>query len=552
MDGAHSNPGLFSYHSIRRVKCDEAKPSCRRCVQTGRKCDGYAAAAVAGSSSAAHAALGKQKHPAALPLSIASYSIPFRMPGSQRDRQLIHYFCVRAGGEMSGYLGAETGSFWSRTVLHDYHAEPVVRQALVALSSLHLGYCVDDIGDGTVQSPGKTHNEEALRQYGKALGALQRRLGAAGSGDGVQRLERTAMVCCVLFYCFESALGDSAGAIRHLDNGLRVLTSKREGGRGRGMAGRGIELEDGEDSIAEVLARLDLQATMFDDARPPALELVSAEERDAGIAELRDGDGSAKEDDVKHSFLTAAAAQSALSRLQNWLLRFLGENVGLKECSLDHIPPSVLEERAKLARDYVRWRTMLDGLIEGRGLVPGGEDRGVKMLGVHHRLMQLLLESSLPADAAVFGAETNMEARALLDTIEDVIRSGSDKDVGAAARRSFSSETGVVAPLFILTIKCADEAVTTRAAGLLAACRRREGLYDAGVMAEVLRKLGAVRDVKMQALELCGDGLLGEVGEGEGLGGDTRRQVVSLEVWGEDMIESRGGGFDAIGDASVV
>ncbi|KAL2807765.1 hypothetical protein BJX63DRAFT_60948 [Aspergillus granulosus] len=27
---------------IRRVKCDEGKPSCSRCVSTGRKCDGYA------------------------------------------------------------------------------------------------------------------------------------------------------------------------------------------------------------------------------------------------------------------------------------------------------------------------------------------------------------------------------------------------------------------------------------------------------------------------------------------------------------------------------
>src|SRR5436190_22051754 len=27
---------------IRRVKCDEAKPWCMRCMGTGRKCDGYA------------------------------------------------------------------------------------------------------------------------------------------------------------------------------------------------------------------------------------------------------------------------------------------------------------------------------------------------------------------------------------------------------------------------------------------------------------------------------------------------------------------------------
>lgn len=29
-------------YRIRKVKCDEAKPTCKRCAHTGRKCDGYA------------------------------------------------------------------------------------------------------------------------------------------------------------------------------------------------------------------------------------------------------------------------------------------------------------------------------------------------------------------------------------------------------------------------------------------------------------------------------------------------------------------------------
>jgi hypothetical protein len=29
-------------YRIRKVKCDEVKPSCNRCTHTGRKCDGYA------------------------------------------------------------------------------------------------------------------------------------------------------------------------------------------------------------------------------------------------------------------------------------------------------------------------------------------------------------------------------------------------------------------------------------------------------------------------------------------------------------------------------
>jgi len=36
--GGDADESIFR---IRRVKCDEAKPSCQRCTSTGRKCDGY-------------------------------------------------------------------------------------------------------------------------------------------------------------------------------------------------------------------------------------------------------------------------------------------------------------------------------------------------------------------------------------------------------------------------------------------------------------------------------------------------------------------------------
>lgn len=509
---------------------------------------------------------------AILPLNIASYSIPFRVPGSQRDRQLLHYFCVQAGSEISGYLGAESNPFWSHTVLRSSHAEPAVRQALVALSSLHLGYGVGDTGDGTERHqyqqitgtasgpvPGNTRNEEAVSQYGKALRMLQKRLddgGAPGKGKGKEEQEQTAMICCVLFYCFESALGDNDGAMRHLENGLRILASARDSRRRPCLA---------VDDVAELLGRLDIQATMFNDSRAPSLALVSTAERETGIAELGASscDGGDGKEGAGGAFRSVEAAQRALSRLQNWLFRLIGQNVIYHELPLEEIPPRVLEEKARLARDYARWRIMFDGFVEQqkkKGLSSGGEgwNNSVKILGVHHRLTQLLLESNLPENTAIFGSESNLEAGTLLDAIEDVVRSGSsggngDNENTAAAstrlRRSFSSETGVIAPLFLLAVKCADETVTARAARLLASCRRREGLYDAQVMAGVLKKLHAMREQKVRVLE---EVPVDESLRGEGRGGLSEKMKgqmqIPLEFWAEDMVNSRITGFDAIGD----
>lgn len=83
----------------RRIKCDEARPGCGGCQRSGWSCDGYPRT---------------PSPPTSGSLSIASYSIPFRVPGSKRDREMLHYFCSQAAIEISGFMSAE---FWTRTVL---------------------------------------------------------------------------------------------------------------------------------------------------------------------------------------------------------------------------------------------------------------------------------------------------------------------------------------------------------------------------------------------------------------------------------------------------
>lgn len=39
--GHISRPQLTHGYRIRKVKCDEGRPACERCVTTGRVCDGY-------------------------------------------------------------------------------------------------------------------------------------------------------------------------------------------------------------------------------------------------------------------------------------------------------------------------------------------------------------------------------------------------------------------------------------------------------------------------------------------------------------------------------
>ncbi|KAL2204492.1 hypothetical protein CC79DRAFT_1360335 [Sarocladium strictum] len=178
------------------------------------------------------------------------------VPGSQQDRQLLHYFCVEGSTHISGFIKHE---FWSRTVLLASQDDHIVRQSLVALSALHA-----DLSHGGSSSAAR---EETLLRYGKALRALQRRLGAKDGSRWYHStgVSKTTLICCVLFHCFELSLGNGPAAMSHLQNGLQLL------GQGHD---RTAQEDDVFRSLKDTLSRLDLQATLFDDGRMPSLHLM--------------------------------------------------------------------------------------------------------------------------------------------------------------------------------------------------------------------------------------------------------------------------------------
>ncbi|PNH43896.1 hypothetical protein VD0004_g3636 [Verticillium dahliae] len=530
---------------IRRVKCDEAKPSYLKCTQTGRKCDGYTArtpsSVLISPQSSSDEVAGRRSPPGLAAIKV--YSIPFRMPGSQRDRQLLHYFCVQGANEFAGFVPNE---FWSKTALYASQNETIVRQSLIALSALHVDLsgsgCSSRSGSGSGPGPGPGHpvGDATLRQYGKALRSLQTRI-ARSSGDGTcaGRFEtaKTALICCVLFYCFESALGDVPAALNHLDNGLRLMNKV--------LAFRDDEDDDEEmRSIRDTLGRLDMQATFFDDARAPALALVSRRERERGLSVgfgLGSGSGGAG---PATSFARLADAQKQLIRMSNWLLRFLQENTAYQGQPASCIPASVLAEKHRLTREFDLWQQR-HGIFTAclappppPPTEPGAADRrsadrAARTLLAQHGVLQMLLSSKVPDRPQVFGAVPNRAAEELVQLCQDVLRLDDSGDAAATAGPALmkpwtlSSETGVVVPLFLLAMKCADEGVTARAVELLAASKRREGLYDAGAVASLVGQLkGAMSQRRQQSEEL-------------GLGSS---QEDALEHWVADLLDQAPGG----------
>ncbi|KAH8883408.1 hypothetical protein GQ53DRAFT_664030 [Thozetella sp. PMI_491] len=173
---------------IRKIKCDEAKPHCDRCTRTGRKCDGYKDAET---SSITH-------QPRRL----------FPACTQPSEARALHFFRARVAAGLSGPYDSY---FWTDLVLQLSNSEPIVRHALVAISSLYENLSCRDNDLGKLKS-----NEFALAHYNTAVRSLRE-----------VRHEPLVLLACLLFICIEVVQENRAQAVIHCQHGVAILESIR-------------------------------------------------------------------------------------------------------------------------------------------------------------------------------------------------------------------------------------------------------------------------------------------------------------------------------------
>ncbi|KAF4944833.1 hypothetical protein FGADI_12429 [Fusarium gaditjirri] len=336
------------------------------------------------------------------------------------------------------------------------------------MSSLHLDYTSSSPDRKSVASP------ETLSLYGKALRSLGKRLVQPSDGT-----TKTALVCCILFYCCESAIGDGNAALQHLSNGLKLLVS----------AQRDQTADESTDikSLTTIFERLDMQASFFEDDRTPILAFREYKCKEAGHAALPS----------RKCFLRLQEAQQRLVTLQAWLYHFVNKNVEFSHEAKESLSLDILEEKTSLEQGYNAWIEDINE-FENRDEHDNQTLHGIRTLRVQFHVCHMVLQSKFPQDHGVFGASPNPTAHHILDLaeslLEHTIQANASPSATKTPRRNFSLETGVVAPLFALAVKCSDDSVATRAAQMLASSQRREGLYDAQTMSQIINELKKLRD----------------------------------------------------------
>ena len=256
---------------------------------------------------------------------------------------------------------------------------------------------------------------------------------------------------------------------------------------------------DTRDELVGAFVRMDLQATIFDEGRVPA---------------LRVGDGSPpgsppqSESDMA-PFESLCEAQDRLFTLLHSGFVFLVQNTDHKFADPQFVPKSVFEHRRQILTDFDDWNWRLSSSQQpliGRstdvslnGLPQGSIQRkALSVMKLHWQSIRLLLLHSLqdairetaPSFDDIASEQLQLAREVLYTSVESDSSESSRDSPTRHAERSFSIHLGIVTPIFLLALKTRRLGIREAAVDLLQAARgRREAFHDAEAMAKLVCQL---------------------------------------------------------------
>ncbi|XMA20463.1 hypothetical protein WAI453_013254 [Rhynchosporium graminicola] len=410
---------------VRRVKCDETRPQCAKCVRSNRQCEGYPAhkrtvesvipiaprpeilptgASITPSSAIPSSKSSSPPTAKSLPRRhrvirvppvkkrvigipdspVVKYTSPHHTPelpsptiyrpgGFAFDSQEGQYFQVfrtHTASELSGFFNSD---FWQRSVLQESHSEAAIRHAVIALGALYK--TLEKVSESPPGSPesnnaaidtAPSHYDFAFQQYGKALTRLRESL-----ENRETRSARTILISIVLFTCFQSFTGDHKAAIKQIQIGLGVLEERRQDSRQPLMQRKEDTVED---ELVQMFTRLAIQAKSYDMAfhfpHPYVIRLSSQRQPDPTSPQSQtsptDSLSTSPDSSIPAAFLTSQEARTALDALQERIMRFQELLSSYHRGPNNILPKSVMVLGMGFRMQLKQWSIAFTPLLESR------------------------------------------------------------------------------------------------------------------------------------------------------------------------------------------
>ncbi|KAF6834585.1 C6 zinc finger domain protein [Colletotrichum plurivorum] len=481
--------------TIRKVKCDETKPACIRCTKTGRKCDGYLPQKQPGGGDA-------------------------RSPGSDVGlaNSQISLFADWNGGEQRAFDfyrnfsapaifndGAAGSVLWKKLVPHLCHAEPAIRHAVLAISSLHESLSQEkalEAESGDVLMNGRfggvLPNTFAAEQYGKALKCLQEWKPSEPAAVTVP------LLACLLFICIEFLLGDENASQMHINQG-RLLLSQLDTNWPSG------DVDIIRKHFVPIYSRLCMASYLFG-SRPAEIPSSLRSSRATSLF-----------------FASVDEAEMALYELLDDSFRFTGTGRA-KRAVYSRL--AVDPELIALAREQDEFLAKLNRWHVAFTVVAATDDakRAGKLCLLYYHTAKIWVGTCLSPNETEFDNHLSSFA-SIVSISADLVHSARkpvrDPSQAAATSPKFVFDAEIIPPLYYTAIKCRHPMLRRAAINLLkqdTVTGRRENLWDAQIVAEVARRIMIFEEEAAAARR--------EIPDLEAVGWDTTSRAGSDEFFG--------------------
>lgn len=429
---------------IRRVKCGEEKPFCKRCTSTGRKCDGYAPVN--------QPAQGRKSSPQAH----LSENIEDPM-----EQKIFHFFCTTSAPKLPGYF---SNDFWGRRVLQASAVEPSIRHAVIAIGAVHHDFI-------SRHESIKVHDPSiiafAFRQYTKAISHLHRLMSTR-----TQQLDFT-LISCILFISFDCISGNHDSAIIHLKAGLKILEDVKKRNVEAISPEQTTSAHEWEKEFAPLLLGLGVQAASF--VNPKYLN-----DRAALWAMLK----GARIPTHPTTFHSIDEARHALeSTIADIMADRTATDNRVLACQIQN-PKGA--QRLKHTTAMTSWIQALNrylGTYAARETDPNTLELAVNILKL--QWLALSIEIGIP--------EPSYDRfEKIVTYCESLVPEHGSSPLQPSAL-NFSTDIGIICPLFLTSLRAPRMSTRRQAFELLSRAPRREGMWDSDDA--VLIAGGAIRDI---------------------------------------------------------
>ncbi|KAH8892239.1 hypothetical protein GQ53DRAFT_864104 [Thozetella sp. PMI_491] len=470
------------YVLIRHLKCDEGKPTCKRC-HTGKdgkvNCSGYLP--IRNKRPAQHKSAVAQTHTKNDSHPAFSLVPGYLNPDCLRDdvgAAFFHHFRTSTIDDL--VLFPHSAGFWELHVLPLANAIPAVRYATTALGTAHRAFLLEPYN---LSATGEKQRLEflATAQYNKTIRQLLPHVSSGGPMN-----IRIIVTCCLLFYCLENIRGCSNESIQHLKAGSRLLLSLPQH-----SITEPVSSDTGSDDairdISHLFARLGVEASLYsEDEVVPDLSSFRA-----SVSPL---------DYPMQPFLNLTVARNTLSDIDIDLGTYNNKGFILMQKSrsdesmdggfhplnsadghnrstiispdgLIHGPPYELELRPIIDR-FRCWRRRFSKTVAEaeKSRLKQRDRQEIMMLELRKRVWETMLEETPDGDPK--------QADSILDQAELVVQSFSSK------HPIFTLESNVMSSTSFICAYSNEERHRRRALDILRSARMREGVWDSGWLAD--------------------------------------------------------------------